>query len=49
MTPSPAHAIARNPGAKPLRLKLILEDHTDYGDAKPEEALHLEVEGEIRR
>jgi len=41
--------LARNPGDKPLRLKLTLEDITDYGDAKPKDALHLEVEGEIRR
>lgn len=41
--------LARNPGDAPLRVKLILEDCTSYADAKPAEALHLEMEGEIRR
>jgi hypothetical protein len=41
--------LARNPGDKALRLKLILEDLTDYGDASPKEKLHLEIEGEIKR
>lgn len=41
--------LARNPGDKPLRLKLILDDLTDYGGALPTESLHLEVEGEIQR
>lgn len=40
--------LARNPDAGPLRVRLILEDLTDYGDATPEEPLHLELEGEIR-
>jgi hypothetical protein len=40
---------ARNPDAGPLRLKLILEDETDYGSSPPGERLHLEVKGEIRR
>jgi hypothetical protein len=41
--------LARNPGERPLKLKLILEDLTDYGDAAPTDSLHLEVEGKIRR
>ncbi|MHC4944829.1 MAG: hypothetical protein ACYTG7_17580 [Planctomycetota bacterium] len=41
--------LARNPGDKPLKIKLILEDTTDYGGASPSESLNLEVEGEIRR
>ena len=41
--------LARNPGDKPLRLRLILEDITDYGGAKPTDRLHLETEGEVRR
>lgn len=40
--------LARNPEAGPLRVRLILEDLTDYGNAPPEEPLHLELEGEIR-
>ena len=41
--------MARNPGEKPLMLKLILKDITDYGNAAPAESLHLEIDGEIRR
>lgn len=41
--------LARNPGDKPLRIKLILDDLTDYGGAGPAESLHLEIEGEIQR
>jgi hypothetical protein len=41
--------LAVNPGEQPLRLRLILEDVTDYGENPPEEPLHLEIEGEIRR
>jgi hypothetical protein len=41
--------LARNPGEKPLKLKLILKDITDYGDASPADSLHLEIDGEIRR
>jgi hypothetical protein len=41
--------LARNPGDKPLKIKLVLEDITDYGGAAPAESLNLEVEGDIRR
>ena len=41
--------LARNPGVKPLKLKLILEDITEYGDASPADSLHLEIDGKIRR
>lgn len=41
--------LARNPGAGPLRLRLTLEDLTDYGDRPPDRALRLVVEGEVRR
>ena len=41
--------LARNPGDGPLKVKLILEDVTDYGGGAPAEKLHLEVEGEIQR
>ena len=41
--------LARNPGQKPLRLKLILKDLSDYGGSLPKDPLHLEVEGEVRR
>lgn len=33
---------------RPLRLALVLEDRTEYGGDPPPQALHLEVEGEIR-
>jgi hypothetical protein len=32
-----------------LRIRLVLEDLTDYGYSPPEEPLYVEVEGEIRR
>jgi hypothetical protein len=41
--------LALNPGEQPLRLRLILEDITDYGENSPAEPLHLEIEGQIRR
>lgn len=41
--------LARHPGQKPLRIRLLLEDLTDYGGSAPDEPLHLEIEGEIRR
>jgi hypothetical protein len=40
--------MARNPSNKPLRIKLTLDDITDYGGAAPSESLHLDIEGEIR-
>ena len=41
--------MARTSGDQPLRLRLTLEDLTDYGDRPPPEPLHLEIEGEVRR
>jgi hypothetical protein len=41
--------LARNPGIGPLRLRLSLEDLTDYGDEPPKRPLKLEVAGEVRR
>ena len=41
--------LARNPSVQTLRLKLRLQDQTDYGATPPDEALSLEVEGEINR
>ena len=37
------------PGEGPLRVRLILQDLTDYGDLPPTSPLHLEIDGEIRR
>lgn len=36
-------------GHQPLHLRLVLVDLTDYGDSPPEESLHMEIEGEVRR
>jgi hypothetical protein len=36
-------------GEKPLRLRIILEDITDYGDSPPAETLKVVIEGEVRR
>lgn len=41
--------VARNPGGKPLKVRILLEDLTDYGDQPPDETLYLEIEGEVRR
>jgi hypothetical protein len=41
--------LARNPGAGPWRVRLVLEDLTDYGDSPPAETLSVVIEGEIRR
>lgn len=40
--------LARSTRTKPLQLALILEDRTDYGGSPPPQALHLEMEGEVR-
>lgn len=39
--------VAGNPGSTPLRLRLTLEDLTDYGDTPPKQPLLVQVEGEI--
>lgn len=41
--------LARHPGIEGLQIRLVLQDLTDYGDSPPDEPLHLEMEGEIRR
>ena len=41
--------LARNPDQQSLRIRLLLEDLTDYGDVPPGEPLRLEIEGDIRR
>lgn len=41
--------LARNPGVAGLRVRVVLEDLTDYGGEEPAEPLHLVVEGEINR
>lgn len=41
--------LARNPGGPPLKIRLTLDDLTDYQDNPPDQELNLQVEGEIRR
>lgn len=41
--------LARTPGSTPLRVRLVLEDLTEYGEAPPELPLELSIEGDIRR
>ena len=37
------------PGDAPLKLRIILDDLTDYGDATPGQKLYLEIDGQIGR
>ncbi len=37
------------PGKGPLRVRLVLQDLTEYGDLPPQTPLKVEIEGEIRR
>lgn len=41
--------LARNPDVKSLRVRVTLEDLTDYGEDAPDKPLHVEVEEEINR
>lgn len=41
--------LAANPDVDALRVRVTLEDLTDYGDDPPQEPLHFEVEEEINR
>jgi hypothetical protein len=41
--------LARNPHLGQLRLRLVLEDLTDYGDSLPAESLRLEIEGDVQK
>ncbi len=40
--------LARTPQGQPVKIRLILEDLSDYGPTPPETPLHLEIEGELR-
>lgn len=40
--------LARNPIPGPLRVRVILEDLTAYGEMPPDQQLYLEIEAEIR-
>jgi hypothetical protein len=40
--------LERLPQAKTLKVRLVLEDLTDYGGRVPEKPLTLSIEGEIR-
>ncbi len=41
--------LIENPNAPALKLKLTVQDLTDYGDHPPVQPLRFEVEGEVRR
>ncbi len=41
--------LIENPQAPALKLRIKIEDLTDYGDHPPVKPLAFEVEGEIRR
>jgi len=41
--------LARNPATRMLKLKISLQDQTDYGSLQPDSVLTLEVRGEINR
>jgi ribosomal protein L12E/L44/L45/RPP1/RPP2 len=41
--------LARNPLVDSVRVRIVLEDLTDYGASPPAEPLRLEVEGDVRR
>ena len=41
--------LARNPDTGPIKLRLLLQDVTDYGAHPPEQKLEVELVGEIPR
>lgn len=41
--------LAKNPDVSQLKLKVTLEDMTDYGSSAPSEALSFVVDGAINR
>jgi hypothetical protein len=41
--------LARNPAVAALRVRLTLEDLTDYGDQPPADPLRLVIEDDVRR
>jgi hypothetical protein len=41
--------LAHTAGDQPLRLRVTLDDLTDYDGSPPAEKLHFMVEGEVRR
>ncbi len=41
--------LAKHPEVSQLKLKVTLEDQTDYGASAPSEVLALQVDGEINR
>ena len=41
--------LVRNPDAPALRLRITLEDLTDYPSGSPDEPLKVEIEGAIRK
>ncbi len=41
--------LAQASGSGPLRLRVTLDDLTDYSSSPPAQNLHFSVEGEVRR
>jgi hypothetical protein len=41
--------LARSTGTGPFKIRLLLQDLTDYGESPPEEKLEVEIVGEIPR
>ena len=41
--------LAKNPHIKALNLRITLEDLTDYGEHGPQEALSIQINGQVRQ
>lgn len=41
--------LAKNPDVRQLKLKVTLEDMTDYGSDAPSESLSIVVDGQVNR
>jgi hypothetical protein len=41
--------LARNPDIPMLRVRLVLQDLTDYGPSPPEQPLHVTIEDNVQR
>lgn len=41
--------LENHPGIRGLKVRLVLEDLTNYGDSPPDKPLQVELESEIRR
>lgn len=41
--------VSRYPGTTPLRVRITLQDMSEYSDTPPGQPLFMEIEGEIQR